>query len=327
VSVGIERVDVADLDLATAAELAAVDNAALDGVPVRHHTAETFLLECRDRNGEGPDAGFWVARDDGRLVGYAALTLNLFENLDGAKILGAVDPTHQGRGIGRALMTAAEAATDRPRLRAPAWVGTPGTEALPRLGYVRAHSHEVRRVSVREAQPDALVSAAKDASRDYDLEHFAGPAPDALLDDLVPLREGINDAPEEGEFEAYSPERIRGYERSLELRRQTPYTIVARHRETGAPAGITMVCVYELTPAIAAQEDTSVLPSHRGHRLGLRMKLAMLDWLRRERPDVESADTWNAPGNAPMIAINEALGCRKVAESVRYTKVRSTTPG
>ncbi len=137
---------------------------------------------------------------------------------------------------------------------------------------------------------------------------------------LVPLREAINDSPGEGEFEAYSPERIRGYERSLELRRQTPYTIVARHRATGAPAGITMLCVHELRPAIAAQEDTSVLAAHRGHRLGLRMKLAMLDWLRLERPDVESVDTWNAPGNAPMIAINEALGCRKVAEAVRFTK-------
>ncbi len=65
-----------------------------------------------------------------------------------------------------------------------------------------------------------------------------------------------------------------------------------------------------------------MLPAHRGHRLGLRMKLAMLAWLRDERPDVESADTWNASGNAPMIAINDALGCRLVAETVRFTKAR-----
>lgn len=321
-SVGIERVDVADLDLATAAELAAIDNAALDGVPLRHHTAETFLLDCRDREGEGPDAGVWLAHDDGRLVGYAALTLNLFENLDGAKVLGAVHPDHRGRGLGRALAEAAEAATDRPRLRAPSWVGTAGMQALPRLGYAPERSHEVRRLSLHEPPPQALVSTAEDASRDYDLERFAGPAPDSLLGDLVPLREGINDAPEGGEFEAYSPERIRGYEQSLAGRHQTPYTILARHRATGAPAGITMLCVHDLRPEIAAQEDTSVLAPHRGHRLGLRMKLAMLAWLRVERPDVESVDTWNAPGNAPMIAINEALGCRKVAETVRFTKIR-----
>ena len=321
-SIALTRIDVADLDLETAGLLAGIDNAALDGVPLRRHTDETFLLDCRDRDGESPDAGLWLAWDGGRPVGYAALTLNLFENLDGAKILGAVHPDHQRKGIGRALLEAAEAGTDRPRLRAPTWLGTPGTEALPRLGYTRGLSHEVRRLSVREALPAALSAAAEEASAAYDLERFAGPAPDGLLADLVPLREAINDSPDEDEFEAYSPQRIRAYEDSLRGRRWTPYTVVARHGATGEPAGITMLCVHELRPAIAAQEDTSVLREHRGHRLGLRMKLAMLDWLRAERPDVESVDTWNASGNAPMIAINDALGCRLVAETVRFTRHR-----
>ena len=52
------------------------------------------------------------------------------------------------------------------------------------------------------------------------------------------------------------------------------------------------------------------------------MKLDVLDWLRAERSDVESVDTWNAPENVPMIAINDALGCRVVAETVRFTKHR-----
>ena len=78
-----------------------------------------------------------------------------------------------------------------------------------------------------------------------------------------------------------------------------------------------------LRPAIAAQEDTSVLAPHRGHRLGLRLKLAMLEWLRTAyAPTSTFTDTWNVPGNAPMIAINEMLGCRKVAETVRFTKTR-----
>jgi GNAT superfamily N-acetyltransferase len=320
--VSITRVDVADLELVTAGALAAIDNAAHDAVPLRRHTAESFLLDCRDRDGEGPDVGVWLAHRDQELVGYAALTLNRFENLDGAKILGAVHPDHQRAGIGRALMAEAEAATDRPRLRAPTWVGTAGTEALPRLGYTRGLSHEVRRVSVREPQSPALVAAAEEASAAYDLERFDGAAPAELLDDLVPLREAINDAPEPGEFEAYSPERIRHYEESLAGRRWTPYTVLARHRATGEPAGITMLCVHELRPQIAAQEDTSVLRAHRGRRLGLRMKLALLAWLRDERPDVESVDTWNASGNVPMIAINDALGCRLVAETVRFTKRR-----
>jgi GNAT superfamily N-acetyltransferase len=323
VSIALTRIDVGELDLTTAGELAAIDNAALDGVPLRHHTPETFLLECRDRNGEGPDTGFWLAHDGGRLVGYAALTLNLFENLDGAKILGAVHPDHQRRGIGRTLLEAAEAATDRPRLRAPAWAGTAGEQAVPHLGYTRQGSHEVRRLEVRTLPPPELVAAADEAARDYEIEHFVGACPDALLGDMQLLREAINDAPEPGEFEAYPPERIRGYEDSLARRRWTTYTLVARHLTTGDPAGITMLCVHEPRPTIAAQEDTSVLAPHRGRRLGLRLKLAMLDWLRDVRPDVEQIDTWNVPGNAPMIAINDALGCRKVAETIAFRKVRS----
>ena len=320
--VTITRVDVADLDEDLAGSVAGVDNAALDAVPLRRHTARTFQLECRDRNGEGPDVGLWLAHDDGELVGYAGLTLNRFENLDGAKIVGAVHPGHQRRGIGRALMDAAEGATDRPRLRAPLWVGTACEHAVPAMGYEPAGSHVVRRLDLRAPQPPELVAAAEDASGAYELERIAGKCPDELLGDMRVLREAINDAPDAGEFESYPPERIRRLEEWLAGSHQTSYTIVARHRATGAPAGLTIVCVHELRPAIAAQEDTSVLRAHRGHRLGLRLKLAMLEWLRRERADVESVDTWNAPDNAPMIAINDALGCRLVAETVRFVKQR-----
>jgi GNAT superfamily N-acetyltransferase len=323
VTAEIARIGVDDLDLALAGELATLDNLALDPVPLRRHTAETFLLDCRDRGGEGPDQALWLARVDGRLVGYAGLTLNLFENLDGAKIFGAVHPDHRRRGIGRALMQRAEAATDRPKLRAPAWKGTAGEHAVPRMGYTVQGSHQVRRLSSRTPQPTDLMDSSTRAAADYDLERFVGPCPDELLADLQLLREVINDAPEPGDYEVYSPERMRRYEAWLAGQQQTPYTIVARHRATGEAAGLTIVCVYELMPAIAAQEDTSVVAGHRGHRLGLRLKLEMLDWLREERPDVEAVDTWNVPGNAPMIAINDALGCTVVAETLALRKDRS----
>jgi GNAT superfamily N-acetyltransferase len=321
-SLTVERLDVSDLDLDLAGQLAAIDNAALEDVPLKHHTAETFRLDCLDRNGEGPDQGLWLARLDGELVGWSGLTLNRYENLDGAKIMGAVHPSRQRRGAGRALMTAAEAATERPRLRAPAWAHTAGELAVPAMGYTRAGSHQVRRLSLRAPQPPDLATKAQEASADYVLEQFVGPCPEELLGDLQRLREAINDAPEPGEFEAYPPERIRSYEAWLEWQHQSLYTILARHRVTGEPAGITFVCVPELRPRIAAQQDTSVLAPHRGRRLGLRLKLAMLDWLRAERPDVEFVDTWNVPGNAPMIAINDALGCFVVAETIAFRKQR-----
>ena len=62
--------------------------------------------------------------------------------------------------------------------------------------------------------------------------------------------------------------------------------------------------------------------AHRGHRLGLRLKLAMADWLSAERPDVLATDTWNAEDNGPMIAVNEALGMRVVASNSAYRRAR-----
>jgi hypothetical protein len=59
------------------------------------------VLDCLDRDDVGPDAGLWVAREAGAVVGYAALSLNRYLNLDGAKIVGAVHPTRAGAAGGR----------------------------------------------------------------------------------------------------------------------------------------------------------------------------------------------------------------------------------
>jgi hypothetical protein len=49
---------------------------------------------------------------------------------------------------------------------------------------------------------------------------------------------------------------------------------------------------------------------HRGHRLGLLVKVAMHPWLARAEPGVRDVFTWNSQTKAHMIAINERLGYR-----------------
>jgi len=53
---------------------------------------------------------------------------------------------------------------------------------------------------------------------------------------------------------------------------------------------------------------TAVTRPHRGHRLGLLVKTAMLDWLATAEPQLGRIVTGNAAVNQYMIAINEALG-------------------
>jgi hypothetical protein len=51
-----------------------------------------------------------------------------------------------------------------------------------------------------------------------------------------------------------------------------------------------------------------VIRKHRGHRLGLLVKLAMMELLATTEPQLERISTWNAQVNEHMIAINEAIG-------------------
>jgi hypothetical protein len=76
--------------------------------------------------------------------------------------------------------------------------------------------------------------------------------------------------------------------------------------------GYTDIGVNVEQPRVGYQWDTIVLAEHRGHRLGLLLKLANLELLVRTAPGVELVNTWNAEINSHMIAVNEALGFRPV---------------
>jgi RimJ/RimL family protein N-acetyltransferase len=53
---------------------------------------------------------------------------------------------------------------------------------------------------------------------------------------------------------------------------------------------------------------------HRGHRLGLLAKIAMLELLAEREPQLTRILTGNADGNERMIAINADLGFRVLDE-------------
>jgi len=95
---------------------------------------------------------------------------------------------------------------------------------------------------------------------------------------------------------------------------------VARERATGGLAGHTTDGVPGSTPGYAWQGDTSVARAHRGHRLGLLLKLDMLRWLREEEPQLRTIDTGNAASNSYMISINELLGYRILARHVGWQR-------
>ncbi len=118
--------------------------------------------------------------------------------------------------------------------------------------------------------------------------------------DLVPLA---------AEAATYTPERLRETE---SRRRQSGLftgTNVAVAPD-GSLAGYTQMAGSHDRAEIF-QWDTLVRPGHRGHRLGLATKVANLGWL-QARHDASIVHTWNAEVNAPMLAVNQAMGFRPV---------------
>jgi GNAT superfamily N-acetyltransferase len=320
----METIDTSNLTLELAEEMAAVKAACLADVDIAPDTGPALLLAATVGSGEPADDLAVLARVDDRLVAWGRLVEPRREYTDTAFLDGYVGPAQQGRGLGRTLLDMLGDRTVRPRLRARAWHDTSGTAALPALGFSPQLTHVVRRLFLDTPDPrwSALRRQAEGAAADYELVRRVGATPEADLPEMAVLREAINDAPDALEYEAYPPERISSYEQALEARRQTQYAVIARHRATGEPAGITLCDVDEFSPSVAHQEDTSVVRAHRGHRLGLLLKLEMIDWLREVRPEVTATDTWNDQTNHHMIAVNEQLGTRVVAASTAFTRAR-----
>jgi len=168
-----------------------------------------------------------------------------------------------------------------------------------------------------------LAARTRRHSGGYDLVRLPAWTPTWRLPEVAGLTTAINDAPTDDldvEDEVYSGPRIRAFEVAQLGQGRRLYRLAARERATGALVGQTVVGVDAERPGHGWQYDTSVQRDHRGHRLGLLLKLGMLDWLRQREPQLRVLDTWNAASNEHMIAVNEALGYRVVGRAVVWQR-------
>lgn len=292
-------------------------------------TASAF--EARIRHGWDDDPPLAaVARDDtGRVVGVLQVWLSHWDNTHTGSVDVIVDPLRRRQGIGRELF---DAGVDRVRADGRSLVlsscydGTAGVEFLKAMGLDRALEEVLRRQDLTALDwsgIDREYAEAEPYATGYELLRLPGTTPDDLIANVVQMTEAINDAPIGDlaiEDEVFTPERVRAFEAAQVARKRRMYRVVARERATGVFAGHTVVAVENERPWQSWQYDTSVLRSHRGHRLGLLLKVDMLRWLRTEEPQIRMLDTDNAASNAHMIRINELLGYRVMGKAIEWQR-------
>ncbi len=265
----------------------------------------------------GDPREIWLVRDpDGSVAGWYKLELPDLENLDQAEVTLVVDPARRRHGLGRALLkhaAARAAANGRTVLNGPARFGSDGEPFARSAGAERGLVDVQRVMDVRAVGEDRLAGlrqTAEQAAAGYSLVSWTGLVPEDFLDQAAALFAALNDAPHDPRTApaVWDAQRVR--ERVNDLRPHyglRTYAVAAMSGD-GEPAALTEIAVDPADPGWGHQMLTGVTRKHRGHRLGLMVKIAMVDWLRAAEPALERIQTWNAESNRYMIAVNEALG-------------------
>jgi GNAT superfamily N-acetyltransferase/RimJ/RimL family protein N-acetyltransferase len=259
----------------------------------------------------------WLARDSGKACGWYVLTLPERENRHLAEVKLTVHAASRRAGLGTALARHAAARArhfGRTRLEGLAREGTP-SEAFARALGARLGMAEVRRVLDLTAVPAGhlagLRAKAESAASGYRLLSWDGPAPGDQQAGVAAINDVAEaDIPREAGLEPqrWDAERVRLDERRRAAQGLRSYSVAARSLATGEMTGLTQLVVDPAQPTWGFQELTAVARAHRGHRLGLLVKLAMLELLAEREPLLTRIITGNSDANEHMIAINTELG-------------------
>lgn len=278
-----------------------------------------------------------VARVDGRVVARGVYeTRTEGDAADTAWMQVQVHPAFTGRGIGRALADELERiAVAEGKARAHVYTPSPpgpGPVLSPPTGFgsVPAQNREVRFLLARGYRLEqverasrlrlpvdpALLAERKRAAEahagDYRIHRWLSVVPEEWVADVAMLGTRMStDAPSGGMDEAedvWTVERIREQEAQQASSPRKVIAVAAEHIPSRRLAGYSEMSVPPEFDRPADQGDTIVIKEHRGHRLGMLLKIANIEQLEELFPGHPAIMTHNAEENRPMLAVNEAVG-------------------
>lgn len=292
------------------------------------------------------------ARSADAVVGQAMIGLPQVGNAHTARVFVGVHPAHRRQGIGTALAEATLSivrASGRRLLLADAAFSpepSPGPRAIEAptgsgrvpldddtTQFILAQGmtlEQVARHSVLDLPvPPALLGALHDdaltaAGPDYRLHVWPVDPPAGWLDSMAALKTRMStDAPSgdvDLEEDPWDAARVLAAATDIRERGQGRVVVAAEHIPNGVLVAYTEVAFPLDAPEVVFQNDTLVLREHRGHRLGMLVKTALLTELARVRPAAERVHTWNAAENTHMLAINIALGFRTASVEAEWSR-------
>jgi GNAT superfamily N-acetyltransferase len=148
--------------------------------------------------------------------------------------------------------------------------------------------------------------------------------PERWIEDRAVLATRMStDAPTAGLEEpedAWTADRVRENDDRQERNPRRRLFAAVEHLPSGRLVGFTILSVPVEEHRPVQQYPTLVLREHRGHRLGMLVKLANLHQLERVAPRNPGVLTYNAEENRPMLDVNEAVGFVAIAYEGAWRK-------
>ncbi len=292
----------------------------------------------------------FVARLDGKIVARSVYEERVGEGADAAWLQIQVVPEARGQGVGSAMADHLHAlATASAKNRALTYIVSPdglgerlaaptGFGSVPRnnpevrfllgQGYTLEQVERASKLVLPVEPAELAASLAQAVTRsggDFTVHTWRGATPPQWLEGIAMLLTRMStDAPSAGLEEPEDPwsvERLLLEEERLASSPRTELVAAIEHIPTGTLAGFTSLDVPAETHRPVGQEDTIVLKEHRGHRLGMLLKLANIEHLERECPGHPAITTFNAEENRHMLSVNEAVGFVAIAYEGAWKKV------
>jgi len=307
-------------------------------------TAEDLLPSWHNVN---MPSRLFVARRDGHIIGRSTYMTDVLSQSAQAFVAVQVLPDERGKGVGselferiRELAEQEQRSTLRADTEAPANfsgaviapangfgrmpLADPGVRFALARGFTLAQVERQSTLTLEELNVDvALAAAARKAGSEYRVVLWVGRTPDHLLSDMGALRSKMQtDAPHadlEIDDAPWDEDRVREEDDFSHAAPRRTFTAAAEHIPSGRLVGYNGLWVPDESSAVVDQQDTLVVSEHRGHGLGMLLKLTNIRQLGEVAPGHPSIRTMNAEENWPMIAINEALGFRPVSYSAVWT--------
>lgn len=292
----------------------------------------------------------FVARVEGRIIGRATYEFSPDDAI--AWIAVEVIEEHRGKRIGAALydfaLAIAEAEgktvfqtdfhsrTDEPgpRIPSPSGFGSVAADSIgSRFAIARGYGLQLVLRHSRLALPvahdliDGYRREAEAAAGDeYRVVQRQGRTPELWLADLGDLHGRMLTEAPHGDLdlgeEVWDADRQRGLDDVDEQSPRTVLVSVIEHIPSSRLVAFTELTVPPDVSRPVYQRDTLVLGEHRGHRLGMLLKVYNIAALTATHPGHPSIITTNAEENAFMRVVNDAVGFVPVAYSGVWKRER-----